>query len=113
MTLGEDGMLKGYLAGYTEVEAAYDVQYGFRNGTNGTGKPASHRLRLGSASGQARVLGHTCNGAYYAIHRLADAHPDPETGRCTSISTQYRIEAIPAFVVDLPTQSINEQLVKQ
>jgi len=70
-------------------------------------------LRSGSSSGQARVQGHTCHGAYYALHEYADGHPDPETGKCTSISTQYRIKAIPTFVVDLETESVNETLVKQ
>jgi hypothetical protein len=60
--------------------------------------------------GAARVLGHTCNGAYYALHELADGHPDPESGKCTSISTQYRLETIPAFVVDAKTRSVNEEL---
>ena len=46
------------------------------------------------------------------MKRLADGHRDPKTGQCTSISTQYRIKAIPAFVVDTPTQSVNEALDK-
>ena len=46
------------------------------------------------------------------MHELADGHPDPKTGKCTSISTQYRIKAIPAFVVDTKTQSANEDLAR-
>jgi len=110
MTLSEDGVLEGYMAGYTPVEAMYDLQFGYRDGKDANGQPAPLRLRAGSAMGAARVLGHTCNGAYYALHELADGHPDAETGKCTSISTQYRLKAIPAFVVDTKTQSVNEDL---
>jgi hypothetical protein len=44
---------------------------------------------------------------------LADGHRDPSTGQCTSISMQYRLKAIPAFVVNTPTQSVNATLDKQ
>jgi hypothetical protein len=105
-----DGGLEGLLAGYTSVEDLYDFAYGFRSGKDGAGKPANQRLILGSANGQARVLGHTCNGAYYAMKQLADGHRDPASGQCTAISTQYRIKAIPAFVVNTPTKSVNAAL---
>lgn len=110
MTLGDDGVLRGYLAGYARVEDAYDYKFGFRNGVDGTGELAPYRLRAGSSIGAAFVLGHTCEGAYHALYAHADAHPDPQTGRCTAISTQYVIEAVPAFVVDVETESINEEL---
>lgn len=112
MTFGEAG-IDGYIAGYAPVEAAYDFQYGFRNGTDGKGEPASLRLRGGSSLGQARVQGHTCEGAYYAMHELADGHPDPESGKCTSISTQYKVQAIPAYVVDVETDSVNDDLIEK
>lgn len=110
MTLGKDGKLEGILAGYTPVEELYDFQYGFRNGKDGKGGPAPLQLRTVSSIGQAAVLGHTCNGAYYALYELADGHRDPKTDKCTAISTQYRIKAIPAFVVDEKTKSANEDL---
>jgi hypothetical protein len=113
MTFTPDGGLDGILAGYTPVEELYDFQYGFRNGKDGAGQPANSRLISGSANGQARVLDHTCNGAYFELKRLADGHRDPKTGQCTSISTQYRIKAIPAFVVDAATHSVNEVLDKK
>jgi hypothetical protein len=112
MTLSENGALEGYLAGYTPVEAMYNFMYGFRDGKNAKGEPADRRLITVSSMGQAAVLGHTCNGAYYALHELADAHPDPQTGKCTSISTQYRIKAVPAFVVDAQTRSVNDDLAR-
>jgi hypothetical protein len=113
MTFTPEGGLEGILAGYTPVEDIYDFQYGFRNGKDAKGNPANNRLISGSANGQARVLDHTCNGAYFELKRLADGHRDPKTGQCTSISTQYRIKVIPAFVVDTPTQSVNDVLDKQ
>ena len=100
VTLDDAGELAGYLAGYTPVEEMYDLQFGYRNGKTSAGELAPLRLRSGSANGAAYVLGRTCPGAYRALYQYADAHPDPETGKCTSISTQYRLRAIPAFVVE-------------
>jgi hypothetical protein len=62
---------------------------------------------MGTAMGRAGALGHSCHGAYFALREAADGHRDPATGRCTSISTQYRITVAPAFVVEAKTQSIN------
>ena len=98
------------MGGYTSIEDLYDFVYGFRNGKDGKGDPAPLRLRAVSSIGQARVLGHTCNGAYYAMKELADGDCDLKTGQCSSISTQYRIKAIPAFVVDTATHSVNSAL---
>ena len=36
-------------------------------------------------------------GVYYAMKRLADGVPDPETGENTAISAAYFLEAVPAF----------------
>jgi hypothetical protein len=110
LTIGKDGTLEGYLAGYTPVEDLYDFQYGFRNGKNAQGGPADPRLIAISSNGQAAVLGHSCSGAYSALHELADANPNPQTGKCESISTQYRIKAISAFVVNTKTRSVNDDL---
>jgi hypothetical protein len=111
-TFTADGGLEGFLGGYTPVEDLYDFQYGFRNGKDAKGNVAPLQLRTISSVGQAAVLGHTCQGAYFEMKKLADGHRDPKTGQCTSISTQYRIKAIPAFVVDTPTQSVNAALDK-
>ncbi|WP_417620977.1 hypothetical protein [Parasphingorhabdus sp.] len=111
-TLSKEGLLKGILAGYTPVDAMYDLHFGFRDGTDGNGNPAPAGLRLQSSNGAARVLGYTCQGVYQALHRLADGHPDTKSGKYTSISTQYRFEARPAFVVDVDTSSANEKLVR-
>jgi hypothetical protein len=107
-TLSEDGVLSGYLAGYTLVEQLYDLVYGYRSGKTSGGDPSPLRER--SANGTAYVLGHTCNGGYYALKEHADAFPDPETGLFTAISTQYEFSAIPAFIVDIETKSLNSEL---
>jgi hypothetical protein len=110
MTVGEDGTLEGYLAGYTPVDEMYDFEFAYRNGKNAKGESAGRLVAL-SSRGRAANLGYTCNGVYYALHELADGHPDPTTGKCTSISTQYRIRAIPAFVVDVRTESLNKRVM--
>jgi hypothetical protein len=108
-TLSKDGVLSGYLAGYTPVEDMYDYQFGYRKGKTAKGELGPERLRLGTGNGAARVLGYTCPGIYFALYDYADGDPD-ESGRCTSISTQYSFSAIPAFVVDVATKSVNDKL---
>jgi hypothetical protein len=107
--VSSDGTLSGILAGYTPVEAMYDYQFGYRNGKDAKGEPGPLRLRLGTGNGAARVLGYTCPGIYFALYEYADGDPD-QAGRCTSISTQYSFAAIPAFVVDVATESVNDKL---
>lgn len=107
-TLSPQGVIQGYLSGYTPVTALYDFQFGYRAARDARGRPADPRRVLGTANGAARVLGHTCQGMWQSLHRLADGHPDPATGAFTSISTQYRFEARPAFVVDVPTRGAND-----
>jgi hypothetical protein len=110
MSFTSDGGLDGILAGYTSVEDLYDFQFGFRSGTDGTGKPSPLGLRSVSSIGYAITQGHTCQGAYYALKQFADGHRDPKSGQCTAISTQYRFKAIPAFVVNTATKSVNASL---
>lgn len=110
LTFTSDGGMEGYLAGYTPVESMFDVQYGARSSRTDKGELVPERVRMSRSMGRAGALGHTCNGAYHALYLAADGHRDPGTGRCTSISTQYRIRIAPAFVVDARTQSINAPL---
>jgi hypothetical protein len=112
LNITPEGGLDGYLAGYTPVNDLYNFEFSFRNGTDVQGKPAPLRLTNGSALGRAGTLGYTCNGAFYALKQLADGHRDPATGQCNAISTQYHIKAIPAFVVDSSTRSVNAELEK-
>lgn len=102
-----DGGAEGFLGGYWPIESAYDLSFGSRSSQAAKGGLAPERLRMGTAMGRAGALGHSCHGAYFALREAADGHRDPATGRCTSISTQYRIKVAPAFVVDAKTQSVN------
>ena len=38
-------------------------------------------------------------GIFYALRRLADGDPDPETGENTTISASYTMTGVPAFIV--------------
>lgn len=105
LTFDRDGGVEGFLSGYTPVEALYNYQFGYRDGKDRHGELAPLALRTHTSVGAANVLGHTCNGVYAALQANADGHRDPRTGRCTSISTHYRIKAIPAFVMDAPAQA--------
>ena len=107
-TLSAEGVLEGYMSGFSPVKAIYDQDFGFRNATRNGGP--TNGLNVRSANGKANVLGYTCHGVYQALHKLADGHPDPETGEFTSISIQYRFTAIPAFVVDKQTGSVSASL---
>ena len=41
----------------------------------------------------------SCPALYQAARELADGYPDPRTGDCTAISSAFRMDALPAFVV--------------
>lgn len=70
---------KGMIAGYRDVENFWTY---FRKG------------------GYMAVTGQfSCPATYVAAWELADGYPDPETGKCTALSSAYSIEAIPAFVI--------------
>jgi len=82
LELQPDGTLRGLLGGYWDIEQFYDLY-------------ARQASRLG-----AFTVGFRCPGMYGAVKRQADARPDPKTGACTAISTAFRMEGIPAFVID-------------
>src|SRR5207249_4532038 len=39
-------------------------------------------------------------GIYHALKKMADAYPDPKTGRNTHISATFRFEALPAYLAN-------------
>lgn len=112
MTFTPEGGLEGIIGGYSPIENMYNVQFGARDGRMANDELASDRLRIGTSEGRSRALGYSCQGAYHAMYQAADGHPD-ETGRCTSISTQYRIRLTPAFVLDTESSSANANLVSR
>ncbi len=75
-----DGSVSGQMFGYQPIEEAYDI-FGIQAGVAG-----------------ASALSYTCTGLWQALRDNADGHFDPDTGACTTISTAYRFEAVPAFV---------------
>ena len=77
-----NGGLEGVLGGY-EPWMDINFMYGSR------GYPAESNLGVDMPS------------MYKALRDYADADPDPITGKNTSISVAYRVEAVPAFI--LPT----------
>ena len=85
---------------------------GHRNGVNAAGE-LWPQMQVTVSNGSARAFNYTCPGVYYALHQHADGHRDPATARCTSLSTQYRLHAIPAFVVEAQTRSTNADLEVQ
>lgn len=108
LTFMPNGGVEDFLAGYTPVETLYNAMLGFRDGKDAAGNPSPARAY--SSVGAALVHNLTCQGAYYALHQNADGDRDPATGRCRSISTQYRIEAVPAFIVEGETHGLNDDL---
>ena len=82
-----DGSMKGVLAGYWDIENTFNFLTEVYIGP----------VHLGRAA--ANNIGYQCAGIYHALPRVADGHPDPETGQCTSMSTVIRFAAVPAFII--------------
>lgn len=78
----QDGSLKGYLGGYRPV---FDI---------------IHSPSIGGA-GAALTAGIDCAGLLATLRKYADGERDPQTGKCTAISSQVQMQAIPAFVTDI------------
>jgi len=80
LAINPDGTLKGILGGYTPWKTIYTS------------------LAIGGSVNELN-LSIDMPGAFYALRRMADAYPDPKTGENSAISSAFRIEAIPAFLV--------------
>ena len=83
--LEANGALSGLIGGYRDWKIYYQ---GFS----------------GNGSSSAGVIHETLfhfelPAFWYALERHADFKPDPKTGKKTAISTAYRLNAIPAFVI--------------
>jgi len=83
----EDGSIKGVLGGYHDIKNMYSVLNEHFFGEFPLGRSAAFNR------------GFMCSGIYRAMPRVADGHPDPESGECTSISFAINFEAVPAFVI--------------
>lgn len=85
-----EGRLEGLLGFYWDTDNWFRIHNDHHVGENHTGRLLS----------LARE--YMCAGMYHALERLADGHPDPATGRCTSLSSALRFQATPAFVITDP-----------
>ena len=85
-----DGTAKGTMAGYWDVQKAYNTLFG-------------HSFPRDLLA--AGAFGYTCPSAYAALHKYADGVKDPKTGECTGISTVYDVEATQAFVIHPKAQT--------
>ena len=77
-----DGSLTGMLGGYRPV---FDL----------IAAPAIGGI------GSATVAGIDCAQQLAAARKFADGLRDPETGKCTAVSSAAQIRAVPAFVIDV------------
>ena len=56
---------------------------------------------MGGSGQFLAVAQFSCPAMYVAAHQLADGHPDPKTGKCTTLSSAFDIKAYSAFVLHL------------
>ncbi len=75
----ENGRTKGMVVGYYGVDQLYSYVRGLL--TNFT---IRHK--------------YSCPALYVAAHELADGHPDPATGDCTTLSAAFKFDAVRAFI---------------
>ena len=75
-----DGSLEGVVGGYLPWR---DIYWVYGNG----GQPLEVSI------------GMNFPGFFYSLQRLADAEPDPTTGQNTRISTAFKLDAVPAFLL--------------
>jgi hypothetical protein len=78
-----DGSLKGHLAAYQDWASIY---WGMAK--------TGFLLEKFSAG--------NCPAMYYAFQHMADGDPDPKSRQCTTISSAYGVEAVPAFLIHPP-----------
>lgn len=90
LELKPDGTIDGMIGGYRDVENWFQF---FRRVT----------------SMAVSVYGLHCPGWIAEAHRLADGYPDPQTGKCTALSTANRLKAVPAFVIHKPKPAPTKQ----
>jgi hypothetical protein len=93
LQIGPDGNLVGLLGGYHAWFPFY-----WQYGSEGWGVDATNNVDL--------------PGFYYALKKTADADPDPKTGQNRMISSAWRIEAVPAFVVHETAPDRRAELAK-
>lgn len=83
LKIASDGAAQGVLGGY---------------------QPVFELLQSASLGGAGAAVdaGIDCAAELQTLRALADGMKDPQTGRCTGISTALELKAVPAFVTDRP-----------
>lgn len=94
LTLTPDGA-EGLVAGYADVDTWYKQL--IRN-------DSTHHLSNGQISGIS---------LYKSLRRLADAHPDPETGANTAISTALDVKMTQVFIVHPPGEAAKAEQISR
>ena len=84
---------EGLLAGYADVETYYRQL--LRN-------DSTHHLSNGQISGISM---------YKALRRLADAHPDPDSGENTAISTALDVKMVQVHIVHPSPEASGDETV--
>ncbi|MBW8753708.1 MAG: hypothetical protein JF595_06085 [Sphingomonadales bacterium] len=79
-----DGSVRGMLGGYRPLFDVITAE------------------ALGGA-GSALVAGIDCSAYLATLRKYADGLKDPKTGQCNGISSAFQINAVPAFVNDVPS----------
>jgi hypothetical protein len=87
VSIQPDGTLMGVLAGYRPIENIFTVG----------------RCCKGTAS----VANTDCASEHKTLAAMADGYPDPETGKCTMISSASNIKGIPVFIASTQKSNSN------
>lgn len=93
LDLNQDGSAEGDLVGYFDLMHAYWHNFHDEQGA----------LQVAN--------GYTCPAVWDALHKYADGYRDPETGKCTAISTAMKIKAVPAFVIHPPEEDLTKYVM--
>src|SRR4029077_7733237 len=78
MSLEPDGTLKGMMASYRPIENIFTVGH--------------------CCKGTASTANTDCASEHKTLALMADGYPDPDTGKCTMISSASNIAGIPVFI---------------
>jgi hypothetical protein len=80
LTFQEDRTIKGFMGAYQPLDNVYSL---FRS----------------VGAGVSAVAGVDCAAEFKTLVAMADGHPDPVTGQCSTISLAYEVVGQPAFVI--------------
>jgi hypothetical protein len=89
LTPGPDGKVRGLLGGYWDFDKWWEYML---------------KIEFLIATGDW-----SCPALYTAAKQLADGYPDPKSGECTAISSAFRLDALPAFVIHEPAATVTRR----